>query len=861
MNSKPHLNGGIATRLNHHFEQVPSLLHRARFLVWALFLGLTALAFVGMGKLRFDMTIEGWFAEDDPGLVSLQAFRAQFGSEDNLYVIYAPLDGDVFSEKSLRLARQIREDLLDRQLALAEDEPSALRRMVRVTALTNAPVLTAEGDALISRHLVRGPVPETKPALEDIRSMADSQETFPRLYYSEDGRYGAIIVETDFGSVETPATDSDSTDATPFMLNLAADTVLMDYQDTAPPAQPEFKSTDLSEYYDFIRAVQVTLTKPEFAEHFRYFPIGNPATTEHDMKMLEEMGSLYSGLLVVMMLVLLLLFRSPSGVVWPVAIVLLSCVWTLGLAGWLGFTLTGFLILTLVMILVIGIADPVHLLSGYLYRRDQGMEHEQAIRTTFGVTANAALLTTVTTVLGMLSVALSPIVPIRVFGLMTAAGIVVAFVLSIYVMPLMLELWWPHKRATGSSLFARLSLRGLLPDPARLSQRLLRPVLPIVERRPWWVIGVFGAATLACLYGSALVRIDTDPIAQYPQHSPIRDSFQVADEEMMGSQSLVVYFDLGREYAFQDPWAMQRFEDLQDQIKSRFSKHVVRTASLVDVAKKSYQTLNEDRPEMHVIPPTPELLSQTLFMFDNSNPTERRRMVSDDYSRAHVTVYLRNAGSYTYTRVFEEMQADIDAAVLALRERYPEAKATVTGMFTLMMNGSDYLAWTSLFTFGTALIAISVVLLLVFGSLRIGLIAILANALPAALCFGVLGLLGIPMDFSTVLIAPIIIGIAVDDTIHFLVHYQREVALDGDVPRALRETLQSVGQAVLFTSLILGLGLSILMFSSSIGTATVGLLGALAVFAALLADLFLLPAMLLVSAPESTRANLLADPA
>ncbi|MBM7094100.1 MMPL family transporter, partial [Streptomyces sp. S12] len=185
----------------------------------------------------------------------------------------------------------------------------------------------------------------------------------------------------------------------------------------------------------------------------------------------------------------------------------------------------------------------------------------------------------------------------------------------------------------------------------------------------------------------------------------------------------------------------KRIDELQRTIERKYPKYVVRTLSLVDVTKKSYQTLNEDRPEMYAVPDTREALANTLFLFDNSNPDQRRKMVSDDYSESHITVYLRNGGSYEYTQIFKDIQHDIDLATADIKRVYPDTKASVTGLFTLMMQGADYLSWTSLNEFGTAILTVSVILLLIFGSLKAGLVSVVSNAVPVTLTFGLMGLL------------------------------------------------------------------------------------------------------------------------
>ncbi len=838
----------IGQGMNNYFEGVPEQMRKARILLWPLFIGLTVMAFMGLGKVKFDMTVEGWFEKDDPSLVSLEAFRSQFGSDDNLYVIYEPADGDVFSQRSLELARGIREDLLTRKLNLKEGEPSPLRHIVKITALPNAPVLTAEGDALISRHLIRGPVPSGQNELDKIRAMAQSQETFPKLYFSPDGRYGGIVIETDFGLAQySSAPDLHSGAGETGLSELRIEDVSMAFDGTAEQAAMQFQSTDLSEYYDFIKAIQVTLEKPEFAGYFKYYPVGNAATTEHDVMVLEEAQTLYLAMLGIMVVVLWSLFRNLSGMLWPIVIVVLSCIWTVGFTGWLGMTVTGFVVLTIVMILVVGIADSIHILSGYVHFRDQGFDHRQAMRRAYYNSGNATLLTSITTMAAMLSDGIIPIVPMRVFAVMTAAGIGIAWLLAIYLLPLLIDLWQPTTMKHSNSLLTRMSLGRLFPDISGMLQRWLTRIIPFVQRNRFTIIALFAGVFVATIYGASQVRIDTDPVAQYPKDSKMRENFMVADQNMVGSQTLAVYFDLGVPYAFQEPWVLKKLEEMQNEIEQKYSQYVIRTASIADVAKKSYQTLNENRPEMHIVPPTPELLSQTLFMFDNSNPTERRKMVTDDYSSAHITVYLRNAGSYEYRKVFNSLQQDVDRYLTTIHNHdYPEAKARVTGLFTLMMTGADYLSKQSLASFGIALLAISILMWPVFGTFKLATIGMSINVLPSLLAYGLMGLFKIPLDFTTCLIAPIIIGIALDDTIHVMDHYKKAINEGCTVVEALQRTMESVGQAVVFSSLILGLGLSVLMLSSSVGTATAGFIGSFAMLSAVLYDLFLMPALLIV---------------
>ncbi len=839
--------------LSHFLESVPDRVRRIRWLVWLFVIGMTAFSFAGMGKMKFDVTIEGWFASTDPTIIAMEDFRARFGSDDHMYIVYKPKDGNVFSAESLAAVRALRKDLLQRSLTAKEGSP--LKRIVKITALDNAPIMRVEDDALVSRNLVGNKIPTSKAELDEIAKTALGQRSLALQYFSLDHKYGGILVETNFGAIPVdyesgPGKGKDG-DNKAASASANAGEMNFAFDGKVEEKRMKFKPTDMSEYLDFNTEVKKTLNKPEFASQFTYHAVGNPAATEFNMQVLQEMGMLYTAMLAIMVAVLWFVFRSISGVLWPTLIVILSAIWTIGLSSWIGLPFTAFLILTVAMILVIGIADSIHILSGYEYYREKGEDHQTALRSSFRSSGNACFLTATTGILGILSMGFTPIVPIQVEAVTTAAGIAFAFLFTIFLLPLMLDLWWtPRKKPVGAKLNPLEKVTGFIgkfiPNMSNMVQAFLKLVFPFVNSFKYVILGVASLALAFCLYGMFKLNVDTNVKSMFPKDAKIRSDIDIVDRHMMGSQTLAVYLDLGAEYAFQDPLVLNKLDELQRLIETKYSKNVVRTLSLVNVAKRSYQVLNDEKEEKYVVPETRQILSNTLFMFDNSNPGQRRKMVSDDFSKAHITVYLRNGGSYEYTQVFQGMQKDIDAMTAELKKSYPQTKATVTGLFTLVMQGSDYVSWNALSSFGWAVVGISIVLLLIFGTLKAGLISVAANAIPVTLTFGIMGLTGVPLDFTTVLIAPIVIGLAVDDTVHFLTHYRHELGVLGSPEKAVEATLLEAGQSVTYTSLILAIGLGVLAFSSGPGNANVGIYGSMAVLVGWLCELFLTPSLILV---------------
>lgn len=829
--------------MSRYFEQVPERMRRRKVFAWLFFLAVTVFLAMGIGRARFDASIEGWFEQDDPMIVALDWFHHEFGSDDHLYIAYKPKDGDVFSETSLKTLLALQQEIEAKVAAVQSGDGSALQHVVKVTSLINAPVLRAEGDVLISRKLVGNQVPETVEGREALRAIAQTQESFPLLYFSKDFKHGGLLIETNFGAI--PLDDVAETNTTATATDIAADEVDFDAplatETRSTEERPRFKPTDLAEYMALMEEVKKIIQKPEYAAHFEYYPVGAIAAAEFNVEMINEMGMLNVAALVIIMLLLWVLFRSLSAVLWPILIVILSVIWMVGITAWLGLPITAFVMIAIMLTLAIGVADTVHVLSGYMSSRNEGHAHADALRRGFRHVAVACLLTSVTNIVAVLALSITPVVPIKVFAFMCALGVALPFLLSVYLLPLMLDIWAPKKAAdVDGTLLGRL-----LPNASRLLGSVLKKVLPIVEKRPAAFITAFMLVFAVCIYGATQTKVDTDPVGSFPEDSLIKRSVRLVDAHMMGAQSMEIYLDLGTENAFHDPAVLREVDALQNRIETRYGDLVVRTSSLVDTVKNSYRVLNAGRQEMYVIPSTSEAVSQTLFLFNQSNPDDRRKLVSDNYDKSRISVRLYNAGSYEYARTWEEMGKDIQQTVATIRKTYPEAQVTITGVLALMMQGSDYLTRSEVTSFGLALVLISGILLLMFGTLKAGGVALIPNLIPAILAYGVLGLLDIPLDITTMMIAPIIIGIAVDDTVHFLTRYRTEVSAHGDIRRALRDTIDETGQAVVFTTLVLGLGFGIMGFASDGSVSNLGIFGSLALLMGLLNDLFLLPAMIL----------------
>ena len=874
--------------LNHYFAKVPGQLIPYRKTVLAL--ALLSTIFMGYGASRFvlDTSFDVWFSESDPAIEALEDFRDQFGSDDGLFIVYEAKDGDVFSNKSLTLVseitevldnyRQISDDVWLEKYGLTPDIVESLNHIKRVQSLSNIRIQKNEDDVLSSPRLVPNKIPSDAITLSQISSEADNQPSLPLFMFSKDHRFGAISIQTDFGAIPVVQELNDE-------LSLLDDDEWSDdfdegMDDNAVIQKIEYQSDEPGLYIPFMKAITAVIEQPKMTEHFTFYPIGNAAMISLAMGTLIQAGFLLVGMVVIINLLLWSLFRSASAVVLPQLAIGLSILFVIGGLSWLNLASTTLIALTVMLIIAVGVADCVHVMSSYLFFRRDGKEHDEALSMAYGKTGVPILLTTITTMAGMSSLAVTGMPMFVQFGLSSAAGVFFAFLYTIYLLPVLLNYWHPmqikktqkisENRKTGVRSLAFLlkskilSFLCFLVNPiARLSKRVglnwllgaewLQPLLSripaFVERFRYSIAIIFMSVFVICLYGATQVKIDSNLVELYSDDVPIGQAYEIVDEHMMGTGNMVIVVDTASSDGIMDPDVLNSMNRLQNTIEENYSEFIIRTNSLADLVIDTHAIM-QDSEDYRNIPDSQIAVSQLLYLFNSSNPEERRALVSDDYSKSHISVQLKNAGSNEYKEFFKDIQRDINKEFNGLKDRYPNIKVQITGSFALMMRLADDISKNQFKSLAIAAVVISLLLMITLGSFQAGVMSIIPNLIPASLAFGLMGLLGVPLDTDTLMIAPLIIGIAVDDTIHFISHYRMSLAQNHNMKLALVETINEVGQAVTFTTLILGCGFLMLTFSDYLGLAKIGTFGSLAIFVALLCDLLFFPALIMIFKPK-----------
>lgn len=516
---------------------------------------------------------------------------------------------------------------------------------------------------------------------------------------------------------------------------------------------------------------------------------------------------------------LLLSFRTARGVWVPLATIALAVAWTLALVVAMGISLNAVTVLIPPLLTTLGLSYSVHVVSEYYDAAGESGEGGPARRVAAAL-AKVALpvaLTGLTTAVGFASLALSPLPAVREFGLLSVLGVGCTVAASLTFTPAVLALLpVPRRLPPGAGAgFERLAARVAHFD---------------LSRRPL-IFGAFAAVFALALLGAAGIRVGTEQISKFPPDAPVRVHFEAVNRHLEGANPFFVVLESDARDAFLEPANLKEVEALQSWLEAQ--PEIGGTTSLADYVKLLNRGFHENHPDQLVIPERRQLVSQLLLF--GASP-ELRRFVEARYQTTTIQVRARVVDSDDV----ELLTRRIEERLAALPERL---RGRVTGTAVVFNRALDGIIRGQTFSVLAALGVIYAILALLFLSVRIGLIALVPNVVPVAVYFGALGWSGISLSPGTSLIAPMVLGIAVDDTIHYFARFLRDAKRLGDEERATAAALSSVGRPVTYTTAALCVGFLCLTVSEFRTQAELGVLAAFALAFAWVTDVLLTPAL------------------
>ena len=576
--------------------------------------------------------------------------------------------------------------------------------------------------------------------------------------------------------------------------------------------------------------VREILARPQYAS-LEHYTVGIPIIN-YDIQAVtaRETGLFMLICIVLEMLILFWTTRRVRGVIAPIIVVILGVFWTMGVIGILGWTLNMLVIIIPTLLIAVGIGDSMHVIAEFLDQQQRGLGRKEAVTTTLTLVGLPCLLTTLTTAAAFLSFLATAIKPIREMGVYAAVGVIMALVLSLVLVPVFFS-------------FGKEKAGFQNPSTNRndLFDRILGWIARINIKHPRAIFGIFLVLTLLSAGGYLLVEVESNTIKMFSKKLPVRQAFDYVDSHMGGSMSVEIMVDTGKKDGVKDPAFLRQLESLQDYI----NKHPLsmKTMSVLDLLKKMNQALHENRPEYYTLPETREQVSEYLFLYETAGGGELDKQVSFNYDIARLTARTKSLD----TKDIKIFISDITG--FAKEHLDPSIKIEYTGMIPMVNAMSDLITSGQIKSFGCAFIAISLMMIIVLRSFKLGLISMVPNLFPVLIAIGFMGYAGIYLSMALVTFGAIIIGIAVDDTIHFFVRFRREFRRTGTYEKALKASLLTVGRPITFTTITLVAGFSVFALSDISNIGDFGLMAGFAIMWALLADFFLAPAMMLLFKP------------
>lgn len=787
------------------------LAYRRAWLVILSVLAATAGLATQVPSLEIDTSTEGFLREDDPIRVAYQTFRRQYGRDDMiLLAIETPRVFDLgFLEKLRALHREIE---------------AGVPKLQEVTSLVNARETRGEGDELVVRELLAD-WPETPAQLAVLEARALANPLYRDNLLSEDGRVTTLVIETDaYSSL------GDTKDA------------IGDFSEASPSAQPRpfITGAENGEIVAALRAIVDRHQAPDFHIHVA----GGPTMVDylsravaHDMQRFTALALLAIGVL------LFALFRRVAAVILPLLVVILSLVTTLALMGMLGTAITLPTQILPSFLLAVGVGDSVHVLAIFYQRLRAGDDKQQAIAGALAHSGLAITVTSLTTAGGLLSFLTAQIAPVADLGVFGPVGVMMALVFTILLLPSLI------------AVFPMRAPRAARSSRPAFTQRVLVAVGDFSARHAVSVLLVWVGITALAVFGALQVRFAHDPMSWFPKDDPFRVANDFVNERLNGTMFLEVVVDTGRENGLQDPELLRRLDELR-RFALGFQKGEVfvgKTVSPADVLKEIHQALNENRREFYAIPADRELVAQEFLLFESAGSDDLEKLVDSSFSQGRMTLKFPFLDAIQYGPYLDVLEA-------RFRETLGElAEPRFTGLLVMAGRTIDAVIYSLASSYVSSFVVIAPLMILMIGSIRLGLLSMLPNLVPVIVTLGLMGWLGMPLDAFTLLIGSIALGLAVDDTTHFLHNFRSFYEQTGDAVGAVRETLATTGQAMLFTSLVLSSGFFVYMFASMDNLFNFGLLSGFTILVACVAEIFLTPALLtLFATPARAQAESLA---
>ncbi|MBE0369478.1 efflux RND transporter permease subunit [Pseudoalteromonas aurantia] len=721
------------------------------------------------------------------------SYRAFFSEGNPLRVEIEGFEREFSNDDSIVLLVKSPSGIFDKEtselIVKLTEEMWQVPDVIRVDSLSNYRWVHASGDDIVVEALIPDDGPYTTKLLEKRRSVALSDEIIPELLVDSDGTTTMIV-----GYMRPTITSA---------------------VDAAP----------------VVNAVRALVKQYQIGDHEIHIT-GRPAIMQGMKESSQaDIKSRLPIVLAVIILVLAFRFKHPVGVFPVIPVIVLSVVATMGLAGWTGIKISNITALIPQFIIAICVADAVHILTSYFFYRRKNYDGKLAIRIALNENVLPTLLTTITTSVAFFSFMSSQIGAVSELGLLVGIGTIIGWFMCYFFLGAIL-CKVPNRKSNEKLILIHTEYEE---SNEENKNSFVFKYTEKVFSNAYLIAFAFLGLSIGSIYIAGKNEINANPFKYFAEGFWLRDSNDFAEDNLKGSQGMEIVVNSGFSDGIKSPDFLKQVESFQQWIDS--TPGVVRTYSIIDIIKQSNRSLHGDDQEYYTLPNTREAAAELIFLYSMNLPQgldlSNRISINNDLVR--ISVRWTNYDSALATRFADEIV------------KYGQSQGLnvhATGKMLLFQRMNGYVATSFFVTLLITILIISILLVITFKSINLGWITLVANLFP--LCFGmaILYLSGNAIDIGAVIVLSVCLGVAVDDTIHFVSHAQRLLNAGKEIGFVIRDSLLKVTPAIAITTLILTIAFGSFMSADFVPNANFGRMAAAILSTALIANVTLLPALL-----------------
>lgn len=729
---------------------------------------ITIFSIIQLFFLKFDFTIENLFPENDQEVEQYYSFRDEFGREDNIISLTYNCD-DPFLLKNYLENKKITQNL------------SKINGILNVLSISNLGIeLNISETNLPDENL-------TQKQIDEIRNYIFKYSIFTNNLISEDGTITSIILEVD-----------ESFNDHPGRLKIMKD------------IENIIDNSNWDWYETGIPVLRTKYVQYMIGDFIKFFP---PVT-------------------IILFLVLYMMFKSMKIVLLPILTVFISVIWILGLMSLFDFSINIITYIVPTLVMIVGVADSVHILIKYNQDIKISNNTKISIKKTIQGIGNAILLTSLTTSIGFLSLLSTNIVMIKEFGFLVAIGVLIAFLVSIFLIPPLLILMdntYPLK--------TKSSKKGI-------RYYILKRIVEVNKNHHFIILIISSIFIALFIYFASKVESNSALLDDLSSGNELFDDMKFTEENMgaVFPFEVIITAKDEKNNFIENGIANSRIIVFVDKIQKKINSipEIRKTISVVDYLDIINDNFNEESEEKSY------LNDELIFQYFVLNEDIFQNLINFEYSKTRISARIKDINSTRAKEIVKEINE-------WKSENIPDdIQISLTGTTLMALKVNDYLVNNLIISFLIAFGVIFISMGFLFKSLKLAIFSMIPNLIPILFLAAIMGIFDIKLRPTTAMTFAIAFGIAVDDTIHYMVRFRQELSMNnGNFIEANSETIFSTGNAIISTSLILGCGFLVMVSSNFLPSRDFGFLSAITMFGAIIGDLFFLPTMLRLLKPKT----------